>query len=216
MTEKRTLYVCRPLLNGAALHKWAASQGFKSTLPANDMHATIAFSHALMDWPAKQGGKLTVAGGKRLMEQFGDAIVLRFASAKLKDRWQQFRDAGASWNHHGYKPHVTITYEGRGIDLDDVEPYRGELVFGPERFAEVKDDAADDITETKLMAKLDAADRKKLPAKDFAGPDRSYPVNDKNHARNAKARASQMAKKGLISDAQLARINAKADRVLGK
>jgi hypothetical protein len=66
------------------------------------------------------------------------------------------------------------------------------------------------------MAKLDAADRKKLPAKDFAGPDRSYPVNDRSHAANAKARAAQMAKRGLISDAQLARINAKADRVLGK
>lgn len=41
------------------------------------------------------------------------------------------------------------------------------------------------------MAKLSASDRKALPAKDFAGPDRSFPVNDKNHARNALARASQ-------------------------
>jgi hypothetical protein len=40
------------------------------------------------------------------------------------------------------------------------------------------------------MAKLKAAQRKKLPASDFAGPNRSYPVNDKNHARNALARSS--------------------------
>jgi hypothetical protein len=41
------------------------------------------------------------------------------------------------------------------------------------------------------VARLTASDRKSLPAKDFAGPDRSYPVNDKSHARNALARVSQ-------------------------
>lgn len=41
------------------------------------------------------------------------------------------------------------------------------------------------------MAKLTAKERNSLPAKDFAGPDRSFPVNDKSHARNALARASQ-------------------------
>jgi len=41
------------------------------------------------------------------------------------------------------------------------------------------------------MAKLTTSDRKALPASDFAGPDRSFPVNDPNHARNALARASQ-------------------------
>lgn len=40
------------------------------------------------------------------------------------------------------------------------------------------------------MAKLDAAARKKIPAKDFAGPDRSFPIEDAAHARNALARAS--------------------------
>lgn len=40
------------------------------------------------------------------------------------------------------------------------------------------------------MAKLTAAARKKIPAKDFAGPDKSYPIPDASHARNALARAS--------------------------
>jgi hypothetical protein len=40
------------------------------------------------------------------------------------------------------------------------------------------------------VAKLNAAARKKLPAKSFAGPDRSYPIEDASHARNALARAS--------------------------
>ncbi len=41
------------------------------------------------------------------------------------------------------------------------------------------------------MAKLTAKGRNALPAKDFAGPNRSFPVEDKSHARNALARASQ-------------------------
>ena len=35
------------------------------------------------------------------------------------------------------------------------------------------------------MAKLSTAARNKLPASAFAGPGRSYPVNDKAHARAA-------------------------------
>ena len=40
------------------------------------------------------------------------------------------------------------------------------------------------------MAKLTASARKKIPGKDFAGPDRSYPIEDKSHARNALSRVS--------------------------
>ena len=40
------------------------------------------------------------------------------------------------------------------------------------------------------MAKLDAAARKKISGKNFAGPDRSYPIENESHARNALARAS--------------------------
>jgi hypothetical protein len=41
---------------------------------------------------------------------------------------------GASHDFDEYQPHVTITYEGSDLDLSKVEPYRGELVFGPEIF----------------------------------------------------------------------------------
>lgn len=61
------------------------------------------------------------------------------------------------------------------------------------------------------MAKLTAAQRKKLPASDFAGPGRSYPVNDKAHAANAKARAAQFASPSLKK-----RVDAKANKVLKK
>lgn len=41
------------------------------------------------------------------------------------------------------------------------------------------------------MAKLTTAQRRAIPSEDFAGPDRSYPINDASHARNALARVSQ-------------------------
>jgi hypothetical protein len=66
------------------------------------------------------------------------------------------------------------------------------------------------------MAKLTTKARNKLPSAAFAGPDRSYPVPDRSHAANAKARASQAANAGRISKAVEARIDAKANRVLGK
>jgi hypothetical protein len=67
------------------------------------------------------------------------------------------------------------------------------------------------------MAKLTTKKRKSLKKNEFALPnERKYPVNDKNHARNAKARASQQVKKGNLSSAEKEKIDRKADRVLGK
>lgn len=43
------------------------------------------------------------------------------------------------------------------------------------------------------MAKLTAKTRNALPASSFAGPDRSYPISDQSHARNALSRAAQNA-----------------------
>jgi hypothetical protein len=61
------------------------------------------------------------------------------------------------------------------------------------------------------MTKLTSKARNALPSSAFAGPGRSYPVEDKAHARNAKARAAQHASPSLK-----AKIDAKADKVLGK
>lgn len=40
------------------------------------------------------------------------------------------------------------------------------------------------------MARLKAKTRNALPDSDFAGPGRSFPVNDASHARNALARVA--------------------------
>lgn len=67
------------------------------------------------------------------------------------------------------------------------------------------------------MAKLSSSDRKSLPKSDFGLPgSRSYPMPDKSHAANAKARASQAVNAGRMGKGTEAKIDAKANRVLGK
>lgn len=67
------------------------------------------------------------------------------------------------------------------------------------------------------MAKLTANKRNKLPKSDFGLPgEKKYPMPDKAHAANAKARATQMVNKGKLSPSSKAKIDAKANRVLDK
>ena len=72
------------------------------------------------------------------------------------------------------------------------------------------------------MARLTAADRAKVPAGEFGVPSLAgtakekkksgnYPMPDKSHARAAKSMAARFA-----SPSVKARVDAKADRILGK
>jgi len=50
------------------------------------------------------------------------------------------------------------------------------------------------------MSLLTTKKRNSLPSKSFAGPDRSYPINDASHARNALARVSQFGSPALKAE----------------
>ncbi len=65
------------------------------------------------------------------------------------------------------------------------------------------------------MAKLSSTQRSKLPKKEFGLPgEKKYPMPDKAHAANAKARATQMENKGKLSESSKEKIDAKANKVL--
>ncbi|HEU4673285.1 MAG TPA: hypothetical protein VFS32_10330 [Candidatus Limnocylindrales bacterium] len=65
------------------------------------------------------------------------------------------------------------------------------------------------------MATLSEKKRDKLKSSQFGLPEeRKYPMPDKSHARNAKARASQQEEKGNLSEAKKEKIDRKADKVL--
>lgn len=75
------------------------------------------------------------------------------------------------------------------------------------------------------MAELSAKKREKLATKDFGLPEKArttddkkksgnYPMPDKAHARNAKARAAQQQKAGNLTKKEKERIDRKADKKL--
>lgn len=67
------------------------------------------------------------------------------------------------------------------------------------------------------MAILSSSSRNKLSKSTFGLPgERKYPMPDASHASNAKARATQQVKAGNLSPSSKAKIDAKANRVLGK
>jgi hypothetical protein len=67
------------------------------------------------------------------------------------------------------------------------------------------------------MSKMTTARKNAEPDKEFGLPEqRKYPMPDAAHARNAKARASQMEHQGKLSAADKKRVDNKADRILGK
>jgi phage-related protein (TIGR01555 family) len=149
--KPRTLYVSRKLLNADELRRWAEAQGFRNLVPAADMHVTVIASREALDWlkispdsgwgPDGDNGELTVPpGGPRIVEPLGNnqVPVLLFNSWRLAYRHGEMREAGASWDFEEYQPHVTLSYQRPpdGFDYDAVEPFVGQLRFGPEIFAE--------------------------------------------------------------------------------
>ena len=64
---------------------------------------------------------------------------------------------------------------------------------------------------------LSTVERDALPDTDFGLPhERTYPMPDASHARNAKARAAEEFTRGNLSAAEKAQIDRKADRILAE
>lgn len=150
VSTPRTLYIYRDVLNAGDIKKWAKQAGFKSSV--DDMHVTIIYSKMPVDWlkigaddfgyGSEKDGKLTIkAGGPRVLEKFGKAVVLAFANSDLQYRHMSAMNRGEAdgitWSHEDYTPHITITYDGGALDILHIEAYQGEIVLGPEIFEEI-------------------------------------------------------------------------------
>lgn len=146
--EPKPLYVRRDVVNAAAIKRHYAEQGL--TVTVNNLHVTLIYSKMPMDWfaagePWEEEVKIK-EGGPRDHALFGppgleDSLVLMVASNLLKWRHEEFIRAGASSSYPDgvYRPHITLRYKDGGNieNWEDLEPYRGEIVLGPEIFEEV-------------------------------------------------------------------------------
>lgn len=134
----QSLYVRRDVVNSAEIVRWAKSQGFTDIVP--DLHVTILYSRTPVDWftmPTSWEEEIRLPkGGPRAMETFGEAQVLLIASNFLKWRHDEMVGMGASHDFPDYAPHITISY---GPKPENVSPYTGKIVLGPEIFEQVKE-----------------------------------------------------------------------------
>lgn len=137
------LYVSRTLMPEAAapLRSWATAAGLVDVEPASEMHVTVAYSRAPVDWFQfgswfARDSLMVPPGGPRRIEEFkGGVVVLRFTAPDLAERWREFRQGGCSWDFPSYSPHVTIAKGAGDADLGRLKAYTGALAFGPEEFA---------------------------------------------------------------------------------
>lgn len=66
------------------------------------------------------------------------------------------------------------------------------------------------------MSVLTTKARKAMPQHEYALPGKRFPVNDKPHAANAKARATQGLANGSLTPEEAATVRHRADVVLGE
>jgi phage-related protein (TIGR01555 family) len=137
----QSLYVSRKVLNSAVIMAWAKEQGIAAQ---DDLHVTITYSRDPVDWMkigttwfGEADGKMSIAaGGPRMMDKFGDALVLLFNSWQLSSRHGEMREIGASWDRGDYQPHITIAYNSDKLPAT-ITPYTGPIELGPEIFEPV-------------------------------------------------------------------------------
>jgi hypothetical protein len=117
----------------------------------------------------------------------------------------------------GLKTGGKVKGHPEGCMCDRCKGGRVERAEGGRLYKEQFSNHAGDRNPRARGGKLDARERNDLPKSDFGEPgSRKYPMPDKGHAANAKARASQQEHKGHISKSTEEKIDAKADRVLGR
>jgi uncharacterized protein (DUF433 family) len=133
--ETTPLQITRRLINVDDMLAWANRVGFAPLRPLHELHATLVYSRYDIDLEdlsmAASQVRIEPSRNRRL-EAFGDnAIVLTFESDLFEVRARQ------AWKSSGWKTdypgqlHVTLTY-GDHPGLLKLDPYFGELVFGPE------------------------------------------------------------------------------------
>ncbi len=99
------------------LHAWRAANGLaKRAMPKLGFHSTIAYSHtpfgvAVDLLPSESIGTAKTAA------VFGTSLVLTYRSPWLTSIHRTTRQAGATWDHARFDPHVTVV---EGFDPGDL------------------------------------------------------------------------------------------------
>lgn len=162
-----SLYVSRPVLNGAEIFAWAKAAGVPTVMLPDYLHTTIIYSKPEFELSglAPDTEILTIRGGARAIEKLGKpeepVIALTFESKALSRRWQELRDAGAHSDWPSLKPHVSLSWFSGDIDISSMRPYGGDIVLGPEIFSDIVSDfdAKEEVVEKVGFLKVESLEK---------------------------------------------------------
>ncbi|MNL13218.1 hypothetical protein D3C87_1341210 [compost metagenome] len=151
--EKRAVYAHMPLgpVSAEAVRLWARSIGV--IYDERSPHVTTAYSlkpvavaptYRTRDGATRDNAYgLVVPPGGRRIDRFGNQLVLCLDSPALRERWQAWRKAGATWDYPDYQPHITFadlkhqggaTIDISGAPFDEPITLLPEIVERPRSF----------------------------------------------------------------------------------
>jgi uncharacterized protein len=150
----KPLCIYRELTASSArgLQQWAESAGFPVSLLVKPFYVEIFESDIPVDWmqlgsddwgPDGNNELVVSAGGPRVVEKTEEGIALLFASNRLRYRHESLCAQAFNseyGNDPGFECAILLVEASGNLDLSKIEPYRGELRFGPEIFEKPDDE----------------------------------------------------------------------------
>ena len=129
------IHIGRSVKITEAFAEWFIASGFESWR-LRTLHVTLAYSTKPVDWRksvfAPKHEALTLRCAERRFEVFGaQQLVLTLKSARLDERWNELKRAGASWDYQAFVPHITVGHPDDRIGKF-VQPYGGNIVLNGE------------------------------------------------------------------------------------
>jgi cation transport regulator ChaB len=115
-------YVSMRVKNADQLREWFEGQGVKM-MPSSELHTTISYSRTPFAFQPSSHvieiHPLKILGVQSLGAE--GAIVMKLQSDELQARFNACMSAGATYDYEEYIPHITLTYDGIGLDLNSLQ-----------------------------------------------------------------------------------------------
>ena len=157
---KASIYISRKVLNYQDIIDWAREAGFKTMMPVDSLNVTVVYCKHKVDWNTvdrDQPEMILVPGEdddthERAVHNFnGGACVLEIKSEDLLERNEALRALGIHSKFPDYRAHITISYKKpSGMDVEQIAPYRGPIILGPEVIEEASNGWKEDYQEIDL------------------------------------------------------------------
>jgi hypothetical protein len=120
--ENTGTYVSMKVKNKEELYDWFADQNVE-VVPEDELHCTVSYSRKVFEHNVNEDEVIITPDQFIGIELLGDegAVVLKFNSDKMQDRFNQCMREGATYDYNEYIPHITLTYNGKDLDLSKLE-----------------------------------------------------------------------------------------------